>query len=154
MHSGFDEFIFSFTHSNFLITTYPELPFEIVARTFVLFSDKLSRNCCILKMRQRILSVFTRSDLITRIIGRILESYANTTRREAYSTIGNKYVWTREDLSSLQPPDRVKNIVNHVNSNICIYYPTAQSRLQITPEQSTNILWYYTVIWTVDYFVL
>ena len=83
MHSGFDEFIFLFTYSNSLITKYPELPFEIVARTFVLFSDKLSRNSCISR----------KSDLNTRMSGRILESYAN-------------YVWTRGDLSSLQPTDR------------------------------------------------
>ena len=37
MHSGFDEFIFLFTYSNSLSTKYPELRFEIVARTFVLF---------------------------------------------------------------------------------------------------------------------
>ena len=82
MHSGFDEFIFLFTCSNSLITKYPELPFEIVARTFVLF-DKLSRNRFISR----------KSDLNTRMSGRILESYAN-------------YVWTRGDLSSLQPTDR------------------------------------------------
>ena len=38
--------------------------------------------------------------------------------------------------------------------NIGAYYPTAQSRVQITREQSTNILRYCTVIWTVRYFVL
>ena len=54
-------------------------------------------------------------------------------------------------------PDRLNNNSAQNNREIEIdeyYYSTAQRRVQITHEKSTNVLRYCTVIWTVVYFVL
>ena len=83
MHSGFDEFIFFIHLFKFLDYQIPRITFRDCCTHFCPISDKLSRNSCISR----------KSDLKTRMSGRILESYAN-------------YVWTRGDLSSLQPTDR------------------------------------------------
>ena len=54
-------------------------------------------------------------------------------------------------------PDRLNNNSAQNNRGIEIdeyYYSTAQRRVQITHEKSTNALRYCTVIWAVAYFVL